>query len=52
MRDVRDLRLVTRSLLERGLGRAVVEKVMGRNLRRFLADTSPGEPAPFAVDRR
>lgn len=36
MRDARDLPLVTRALLEHGLERRVVEKVLGGNLRRFL----------------
>ncbi|HEY3446843.1 MAG TPA: membrane dipeptidase [Myxococcales bacterium] len=36
MRDARDLPLVTRVLLEHGVDRKVVAKVMGGNLRRFL----------------
>jgi membrane dipeptidase len=38
MRDVRDLRLVTGALLERGIDRGVVAKVLGGNLRRFLEE--------------
>ncbi|MBI5543332.1 MAG: membrane dipeptidase [Deltaproteobacteria bacterium] len=36
MRDARDLPLVTRALLERGVERRVIHKVLGGNLRRFL----------------
>ncbi|MGC4122578.1 MAG: membrane dipeptidase [Myxococcales bacterium] len=43
MRDARDFPLVTRALLEHGVDRAVVAKVMGANLRRFL------EQGPLAV---
>lgn len=49
IRDVRDLRVVVRALLESGLDRPVVEKVLGRNLRRFLAAALPPDapdPAP------
>lgn len=38
MRDARDLKLVTRALLERGVGRRAVAKVLGANLRRFLEE--------------
>jgi membrane dipeptidase len=36
MRDVRDVRLVAQALLERGHTAAVVGKVLGKSLRRFL----------------
>lgn len=38
MRDVRDLKKLTQTLLERGLPERVVEKVLGHNLRRFLGE--------------
>lgn len=38
MRDARDLKLITRALLERGHAPARVQKVMGGNLRRFLEE--------------
>lgn len=38
MRDVRDLKKLTQTLLERGHPERVVEKVLGENFRRFLAD--------------
>lgn len=38
MRDVRDLRLVTKTLLDRGMPVRLVEKVMGHNFRRFWSE--------------
>jgi microsomal dipeptidase-like Zn-dependent dipeptidase len=38
MRDARDLKLITRALLERGHPPSRVQKVMGENLRRFFQE--------------
>lgn len=43
MRDARDLKLITRALLERGHEPSRVQKVMGGNLRRFLDERVMGE---------
>ncbi len=42
MRDARDLPLITRALLERGVDRTVVAKVLGGNLRRFFEQSFDG----------
>lgn len=39
MRDVRDLKRLTQTLLDRGLPVRVVEKVLGHNFRRFWGET-------------
>jgi membrane dipeptidase len=47
MRDVRDLPLLTDTLLKRGWPEAKVEKVLGKNLTRFFTEllgTAPGLP--------
>lgn len=41
MRDVRDLRKLTATLLDRGLPVRVVEKVLGHNFRRFWSEVLP-----------
>lgn len=41
MRDVRDLHVVTRALLARGLPERVVEKVLGENWHRYFRETLP-----------
>ena len=38
MRDVRDLHLLTECLLQRGHSEETVERILGRNFRRFLAE--------------
>lgn len=38
MRDVRDLAMLTQTLLDRGMTERVVEKVLGHNFRRFLGE--------------
>lgn len=38
MRDVRDLKLLTHTLLDRGMAVSIVEKVLGRNFRRFWGE--------------
>ena len=45
LRDARDLPLVTRALLEKGVAPAVVGKVLGANLRRFLEAGPLAAPA-------
>lgn len=41
MRDVRDLPVLTRAMLDAGLSARVVEKVLGDNLRRFFSEVLP-----------
>ncbi len=38
MRDVRDLKKLTQTLLDRGMTVRVVEKVLGHNFRRFWSE--------------